>query len=32
MMRYLTLKEVISLHRLVVEQSGGSQGIRDFGG
>jgi death-on-curing protein len=31
-MRYLTLAEVIELHRRVIEQSGGSEGIRDFGG
>jgi death-on-curing protein len=31
MMRYLKLKEVIDLHHQVVEQSGGSLGIRDLG-
>jgi death on curing protein len=30
-MRYLTIDEVLALHRLVVEQSGGSHGVRDFG-
>ncbi len=30
-MRYLKLKEVIDLHHQVVEQSGGSLGIRDLG-
>jgi death-on-curing protein len=32
MMRYLTLEEVLELHRLVLEQSGGLDGLRDFGG
>jgi death-on-curing protein len=32
MTRYLTLDEVLELHRLVVAQSGGSTGIRDRGG
>jgi death on curing protein len=31
MMRYLTLEEVLELHRLVLEQSGGSGGVRDLG-
>lgn len=31
-MRYLTLAEVLSLHRSVVEQSGGAAGIRNTGG
>ena len=31
MTRYLTLDEVIELHRLAIEQSGGSPGIRDLG-
>ena len=31
MMRYLTLNEVLGLHYRIVEQSGGSTGIRDFG-
>ena len=30
-MRYLTLNEVLGLHYRIVEQSGGSTGIRDFG-
>jgi death on curing protein len=30
-MQYLTIEEVIELHRLLVEQSGGSHGLRDFG-
>ncbi|MDT5120645.1 MAG: death on curing protein [Acidobacteriota bacterium] len=30
-MRYLTLKEVLDLHRRVIEQSGGLSGIRDLG-
>lgn len=30
-MRYLTLGEVVELYRSVVEQSGGSSGIRDLG-
>lgn len=32
MIRYLTLEEVLELHRLVLEQSGGLDGVRDFGG
>ena len=32
MMRYLTLSEVLELHRLAIEQSGGADGIRDQGG
>ena len=31
-MRYLSLTEILELHRRVVRQSGGSQGIRDIGG
>lgn len=31
-MRYLTLAEVLELHRLTVLQSGGGSGIRDMGG
>ena len=31
-MRHLTLTEVLELHDRVIEQSGGSAGIRDFGG
>lgn len=30
-MRYLTLAEVIDLHRRVIEASGGAHGIRDLG-
>ena len=30
-MRYLTLGELIELHRQVMEQSGGTDGIRDLG-
>lgn len=30
-MRYLTLAEVLALHRLVVEETGGSAGVRDLG-
>ncbi len=29
-MRYLTLTEVLDLHRLVLEQSGGMAGVRDM--
>jgi death-on-curing protein len=29
--RYLTLAEMLELHRLVIEQSGGSKGVRDLG-
>src|SRR5205807_4305106 len=32
MIRYLTLEEVLDLHRLVLEQSGGLGGVRDIGG
>ena len=31
MIRYLTLVEVLSLHRQVINQSGGALGIRDLG-
>ena len=31
-MRYLTLGEVLDLHRRVIEQSGGAHGVRDLGG
>ena len=31
MIRYLTLGEVVSLHRRLIEQSGGSHGLRDLG-
>lgn len=30
-MRYLTMPEVLRLHELVIEQSGGSHGLRDAG-
>ena len=30
-MRYLTLDEVLDLHRLTIEQSGGKDGVRDLG-
>jgi death on curing protein len=30
-MRYLTLIEVLELHRRVIERSGGAVGIRDLG-
>ena len=30
-MRYLSLAEVLELHRLIIEQSGGAIGIRDLG-
>jgi len=31
-MRYLTLSEVLELHRRVIEQSGGANGVRDLAG
>jgi len=31
-MRYLTLGEVVELHRAIIERSGGAAGIRDLGG
>jgi death-on-curing protein len=31
-MRYLTLNEVLDLHRLMLEQSGGLDGVRDVNG
>jgi death-on-curing protein len=30
-MRYLTLGELIELHRRIIEQSGGADGLRDLG-
>ena len=30
-MRHLTLNEVLELHRRIIEQSGGSLGVRDLG-
>ncbi len=32
MIRYLTLEEILELHRLVLEQTGGLAGVRDYGG
>lgn len=32
MIRYLSLEEVLELHRLALEQSGGLDGIRDLSG
>jgi death-on-curing protein len=32
MMRYLSVAELLELHRLVLEQSGGLDGVRDLGG
>ena len=31
-MRYLTLSEVLELHRRVIEQSGGAAGVRELAG
>lgn len=31
-MRYLTIAEVLYLHRMVIAQAGGASGIRDLGG
>ncbi len=31
MIRYLTMEEVLELHRLLLEQSGGLAGVRDLG-
>ena len=31
-MRFLTLAEILDLHRRVIEQSGGSDGVRQLGG
>ena len=31
-MRYLTLGEVLEIHRRIIEQSGGADGVRDLGG
>ena len=31
-MRYLTLAEILDLHRRVIEQSGGAEGMRELGG
>jgi death-on-curing protein len=32
MIRHLSLEEVLELHRLVLRQSGGLEGVRDLGG
>ncbi|MGH7173190.1 MAG: type II toxin-antitoxin system death-on-curing family toxin [Gemmataceae bacterium] len=32
MIRYLTLEEILELHRLVLEQTGGLAGVRDLSG
>jgi len=32
MTRFLTVEEVVELHRLVIGQSGGALGIRDLAG
>ena len=32
MIRYLTLDEVLELHHSILKQSGGMEGVRDFGG
>lgn len=31
-MRYLTLREVVALHRAILEATGGASGVRDLGG
>ena len=31
MMRYVTLNEVLTIHRQILEQAGGAEGIRDLG-
>jgi death on curing protein len=31
-MRYLSLSEVIELHKRIMDQSGGASGLRDLGG
>lgn len=31
-MRYLTLGEVVALHRAIIESTSGATGIRDLGG
>ena len=30
-MKYISLLQILELHRQIIEQSGGSFGIRDFG-
>jgi death on curing protein len=32
MMRSLSLAQVLELHRIAIERSGGADGVRDFGG
>ncbi|MCE2431385.1 MAG: type II toxin-antitoxin system death-on-curing family toxin [Candidatus Latescibacteria bacterium] len=32
MMRYISLSEVLELHRRIIEESGGLMGLRDLGG
>ena len=32
LMRYISLSEVLELHRRIIEESGGSMGLRDLGG
>ena len=32
MIRYLTLEEILELHRLALAQAGGLGGVRDLGG
>jgi len=32
MIRYLALEELLELHRLVLQQTGGPEGLRDLGG
>ena len=32
MIRYLSLEEVLELHRLALQQTGGLDGVRDLGG
>jgi prophage maintenance system killer protein len=32
MIRYLSLEELLELHRLVLQQTGGLEGLRDLGG
>jgi death-on-curing protein len=32
MIRYVTVEEVLELHRLVLQQTGGITGVRDLGG
>jgi death-on-curing protein len=31
-MRYLTLNEIIALHRILIQHYGGAGGLRDLGG